>query len=63
MSNPLTMPTLTVAFQQRAQTAVARSQKGTVALLLRDAGTAGQSWAQWSETHREDLNAIVEKYA
>ena len=45
MSNPLTMPTLTVAFQQRAQTAVARSQKGTVALLLRDAGTAGQSWA------------------
>ena len=33
----LTMPTLTVAFQQRASTAVARSQKGTVAFLIRDA--------------------------
>jgi len=31
------MPTLTVAFRQKAQTAVARSQKGTVAFLLRDA--------------------------
>jgi hypothetical protein len=31
------MPTLTVAFKQRASTAVARSQKGTVALILRDA--------------------------
>ncbi len=36
MSN-LTMPTLVVAFTQAAQTAVARSQKGAVALLLRDA--------------------------
>ncbi|MEA4934871.1 MAG: phage tail sheath subtilisin-like domain-containing protein, partial [Lawsonibacter sp.] len=36
MSN-LTMPALTVAFQQRAGTAVARSQKGIVALILRDA--------------------------
>lgn len=36
MSN-LTMPALTVAFKQRASTAVARSQKGTVALILRDA--------------------------
>ncbi len=33
----LTMPTLTVAFKQRASTAVARSQKGTVAFLIRDA--------------------------
>ena len=41
MSETLTMPTLTIAFQQRAQNTVARSQKGTVALLLRDAGTAG----------------------
>ena len=24
---------------------------------------AGQTWAQWSESHREDLNAIVAKYA
>ncbi len=31
------MPTLTVAFRQRAQTAAARSQKGTVAFLIRDA--------------------------
>lgn len=45
MSETLTMPTLTIAFQQRARSTVARSQKGTVALLLRDAGTAGQSWA------------------
>ena len=45
MSEKLTMPTLTIAFQQRARSTVARSQKGTVALLLRDAGTAGQSWA------------------
>lgn len=36
MSN-LTMPTLTVAFKQQASTAAARSQKGTVALILRDA--------------------------
>lgn len=45
MSNALTMPTLTILFQQRAKTAVARSQKGTAALILRDAGTPGQSWA------------------
>ena len=44
MSEKLTMPTLTIAFQQRARSTVARSQKGTVALLLRDAGTAAQSW-------------------
>ena len=30
---------------------------------IRAAAAAGQSWAQWSETHREDLNAIVAKYA
>lgn len=36
MSN-LTMPTLTVAFKQAALTAVARSRKGIVALLIRDA--------------------------
>lgn len=36
MSN-LTMPTLTVAFKQRASTTVARSQKGVVAFLIRDA--------------------------
>ena len=33
----LTMPTLTVMFQQRASSAVSRSRKGTVALILRDA--------------------------
>lgn len=36
MSN-LTMPTLTVAFKQRSDSAVARSQKGIVVLLIRDA--------------------------
>ena len=36
MSN-LAMPKLTVAFKQAASTAVARSQKGVVALILRDA--------------------------
>ena len=33
----LTMPTLMIAFRQRANTAVARSQKGTVAFVIRDA--------------------------
>ncbi|WP_295581106.1 phage tail sheath C-terminal domain-containing protein [uncultured Oscillibacter sp.] len=33
----LTMPTLTVAFRERANTAAARSRKGTVAFLIRDA--------------------------
>ena len=42
MSN-LTMPTLTVAFKQRANTAKSRSQKGTVALLIRDAAANGKS--------------------
>lgn len=45
MSEKLTMPTLTILFQQRAQTAIARSQKGVAALLLRDALTAGQAWS------------------
>ena len=31
--------------------------------LGRAAAAQGQSWAQWSESHREDLNAIVAKYA
>ena len=43
----LTMPTLMVAFQQRANTAVARSQKGTVAFIIRDAAanSADQTFA------------------
>ena len=43
----LTMPTLMVAFQQRANTAVARSQKGTVAFVIRDAAanSADQTYA------------------
>ena len=45
MAEKLTMPTLTVLFQQRAQTAIARSQKGVAALIVRDALTAGQAWA------------------
>lgn len=40
----LTMPTITIAFQQAAATALARSQKGTVALLLRDAALADKSY-------------------
>ncbi len=31
--------------------------------LGRAAAAAGQNWTQWSESHREDLNAIVAKYA
>ena len=45
MAEKLTMPTLTILFQQRAQTTIARSQKGIAALLVRDAMTAGQAWS------------------
>ncbi len=45
MAEKLTMPTLTILFQQRAQTAIARSQKGVAALILRDALTAGEAWS------------------
>lgn len=45
MSEKLTMPTLTILFQQRAQTAIARSRKGVAALILRDALTAGEGWS------------------
>ncbi len=41
-------------------------EKDIPALLVelgRAAAAAGQSWAQWSESHREDLNAIVAKFA
>ena len=41
-------------------------EKDIPALLVelgRAAAAAGQTWGQWSETHREDLNAIVAKYA
>ena len=41
-------------------------EKDVPALLVelgRAAAAAGQGWAQWSESHREDLNAIVAKYA
>ena len=41
-------------------------EKDIPALLVelgRAAAAQGQSWAQWSESHREDLNAIVAKYA
>lgn len=31
--------------------------------LGKAAAAAGQDWARWSEEHREDLNAIVAKYA
>lgn len=31
--------------------------------LGRAAAAAGQSWVQWSQDHREDLDAIVAKYA
>ena len=45
MAEKLTMPTLSILFQQRAQTAIARSQKGVAALILRDALTAGEAWS------------------
>lgn len=41
-------------------------EKDVPALLVelgRAAAAAGQTWGQWSEAHREDLNAIVAKYA
>ena len=41
-------------------------EKDIPALLVelgRAAAAAGLTWAQWSKTHREDLNAIVAKYA
>ena len=44
MSN-LAMPKLTVAFKQAARTAVARSQKGIVALILRDAAADAEAEA------------------
>lgn len=37
MSEPLTMPALNIVFRARANKAVSRSQKGVVALLVRDA--------------------------
>lgn len=41
----LTMPSITITFQQLASTALARSQKGTVALILRDAALADQPYS------------------
>ncbi|MCI9644954.1 MAG: nitrite/sulfite reductase, partial [Oscillibacter sp.] len=41
-------------------------EKDIPALLVelgKAAASAGQDWAQWSGSHREDLNAIVAKYA
>ena len=64
MSDKLTMPTLTILFQQRAQTAIARSQKGVAALILRDALTAGEAWSLTStgqipeKLGKENQNAI-----
>lgn len=64
MSEKLTMPTLTILFQQRAQTAIARSQKGVAALILRDALTAGQAWSLTStgqipeKLGKENQNAV-----
>lgn len=41
----LTMPSITITFQQLASTALARSQKGTVALILRDAALADMTYS------------------
>ncbi len=41
-------------------------EKDIPALLVelgKAAAAAGQDWTRWSESHREDLNAIVAKYA
>ena len=57
MSN-LTMPTLTVAFKQRASTAVARSQKGTVALIIRDAVAAAKD-LQYTLTSTAQIPATL----
>lgn len=64
MAEKLTMPTLTILFQQRAQTAIARSQKGVAALIVRDALAAGQAWSLTStgqipeKLGKENQNAI-----
>ena len=59
MSDKLTMPTLTILFQQRAQTAIARSQKGVAALILRDALTAGEAWSLTSTGQIPDRKSVV----
>lgn len=41
----LTMPSINISFQQAASTASVRSQKGTVALILRDAALAATTYA------------------
>lgn len=51
----LTMPTLTILFQQKAQTAIIRSQKGVAALILRDAATAGKSYSLASTGQIPDI--------
>ncbi len=40
----LTMPSINISFQQAASTASVRSQKGTVALILRDAALADKTY-------------------
>ncbi|WP_193372964.1 phage tail sheath C-terminal domain-containing protein [Oscillibacter ruminantium] len=40
----LAMPSINIAFEQAASTALARSQKGTVALILRDAALADKTY-------------------
>ena len=62
MSN-LTMPTLTVAFKQRASTSVARSQKGVVAFLIRDAVAALCAYCQEPTKERGDFVKVKEKEA
>ena len=49
MSN-LLMPSINIAFQQAATAARSRSQKGIVALILRDANAADQTYELTSPT-------------
>lgn len=41
----LTMPSVSITFSEAASTAIARSQKGVVALILRDAALAGKTYS------------------
>ena len=50
-------------FGQEVGTVLEADLSALLVELGRAAAAQGQSWAQWSESHREDLNAIVAKYA
>ena len=50
-------------FGQEVGTVLEADLPALLVELGKAAASAGQDWAQWSGSHREDLNAIVAKYA